>query len=59
MKPRFFEARGGEIIDLFTGLTIARIAIENLNTASAGRVSAAIISALHAEFGPKGAQEVT
>lgn len=59
MQPRFLEARDGAIIDRFTGLTVATIAVENLDTASAQRVSAAIISALHAEFGPKGAQEAT
>lgn len=56
MFARFQETYGGAIIDRLTGKTVARVAVENIDTAAAGRAVAAIIAALHAEFGPQNAE---
>ncbi|MFB9223549.1 hypothetical protein [Paracoccus cavernae] len=52
MKPRFFETRGGWIIDRMTGRSICRVAIEDHNLDTSQRVMSAFIGALHTEFGP-------
>lgn len=49
---RFQEAKGGAILDRFTGSVVARIEVAELDTSTALRVSQLIIDALHRDFGP-------
>lgn len=49
---RFVKAAGGAIMDTATGLHVAAVDVNSLDTENADRVSNAIIAALHREFGP-------
>ncbi|MDT1061879.1 hypothetical protein RM190_08430 [Paracoccus sp. CPCC 101403] len=49
---RFHETKGGVIVDKFTGSTVATVAIAELDTATALRITNLVIDALHREFGP-------
>lgn len=52
-KPRFVKRPGGYILDTVTGWAVACADVNELDTATADRVSDIIIDALHREFGPR------
>lgn len=52
MVARFRVSRNGWIVDSVTGLYIVRVAVEVLDADAAHRLTATIIDALHADFGP-------
>ncbi|WP_041527100.1 hypothetical protein [Paracoccus aminophilus] len=52
MAARFRMSSNGWIVDNLTGLHILQVAAHVLDEDTAHRVTAAIIAALHAEFGP-------
>lgn len=48
-RPKFFEGLGGEIIGP-SGHVVARVMVDNLTTADAGRVMRTLVESLNKEF---------